>query len=53
MGEKKRKKAPAEKPISLHPLSLKEALGALLATKPPLRKKRGKEEGQNKKPSSK
>jgi len=38
-----RKNKASEKPISLHPLRINEALGALLATKlPPEKKRRGK-----------
>jgi len=38
----KAKRTTSEKPVSLHPLNLKEALAALLKTKPPPKEDKGK-----------
>lgn len=40
------------KPISLYPLKFREAVAALLATKPPVKKRRGKDEDKGKEASS-
>lgn len=47
---REKEKITNEKPVSLHPLTLEEALEALLRTKPPKEKKKKPKENNSQKP---